>query len=272
VPPSAVADIEDELRAFLSDAPPPETKSPSDVPAEIISEGIESVPEAPDLPPLVVPQRSKPPVPPPRAGVLPSATFHPAPVISDAPPVATARGKAPPLPPKTAGGTLPSPVITTTGAGPSAPPLVPKGPPPKSAGPLLIDVTPLSLGVETVGGFCDVIIRANSPVPCDRSRVFQTASDNQTSVVVKICQGESERFAENTTLGDLRLSGFRPAPRGEVAITVLFEIDADGILNVQAKEVSTGRSATARIELLGAQLDAAKVQAMMNRQAEREVA
>jgi molecular chaperone DnaK len=136
---------------------------------------------------------------------------------------------------------------------------------------VLIDVTPLSLGVETAGGFCDVVIPANSPVPCDRSRVFRTASDGQSSVLVKVCQGESSRFEDNTELGDLRLTDFRKAPRGEVDITVTFEIDADGILNVRAHEGATGRSATARIELLGAQMDPERFQAMMQRQAQRPV-
>ena len=122
-----------------------------------------------------------------------------------------------------------------------------------------------------VGGFCDVVIRGNSPVPCDRTRVFRTASDGQTSVMLKICQGESERFVDNTTLGDLQLTGFRSAPRGEVDIIVTFEIDADGILNVSAKEGTMGTSAVARIELLGAQTDAGKIQKMMERQATREV-
>jgi molecular chaperone DnaK len=153
-----------------------------------------------------------------------------------------------------------------------APPLRPLPPaaPPRAA-PLLIDVTPISLGVEVAGGFCDFLIRANTPVPCDRTRVFRTASDNQTGVRVRVVQGESERFSENTYLGDLELTGLRAAPRGEVEVGVTFEIDADGILNVRAKEELTGRETVARMNLLGAQTDSDEVAAMMARQRKHEV-
>src|SRR5262249_35153534 len=97
--------------------------------------------------------------------------------------------------------------------------------------PLLIDVTPLSLRVETVGGYSDVLIAANSPVPCEKTRTFLTASDGQTMVNIRVAQGESVRFADNTRLGDLELSGLKSAIRGEVKILVTFELDADGILN-----------------------------------------
>jgi molecular chaperone DnaK len=148
-------------------------------------------------------------------------------------------------------------------------PLPPAAPP--RAAPLLIDVTPISLGVEVAGGFCDFLIRANTPVPCDRTRVFRTASDNQTGVRVRVVQGESERFSENTYLGDLELTGLRAAPRGEVEVGVTFEIDADGILNVRAKEELTGRETVARMNLLGAQTDSDEVAAMMARQRKHEV-
>jgi molecular chaperone DnaK len=139
------------------------------------------------------------------------------------------------------------------------------------AAPHLIDVTPISLGVEVAGGFCDFLIRANTPVPCDRTRVFRTASDNQTGVRVRVVQGESPRFSENTYLGDLELTSLRPAPRGEVEVSVTFEIDADGILNVRAKEEATGRETIARMNLLGAQTDTDEVAAMMARQRKHEV-
>jgi len=233
-PPKEIA-IESELAAFLSDAPPPDAPS----------EGIVAVVDQPQ-PAVPVPSLTGLSSRPERVSGIPTLASRPPPVISEQ----SARA-------------------ASDGGGPAS---VSGGPRPPSQTPLLIDVTPLSLGVETVGGFCDVVIRANSPVPCDRNRVFRTASDNQTSVVVRVCQGESDRFLENTTLGDLRLTGFRPAPRGEVEITVTFEIDADGILNVQASEVTTGRTAVARIELLGAQMDPKRMQAMMDRQARREVA
>jgi len=153
-----------------------------------------------------------------------------------------------------------------------ADPSVLMAPTPQRAAPLLIDVTPISLGVEVAGGFCDFLIRANTPVPCDRTRVFRTASDNQVAVRVRVIQGESERFSENTYLGDLELSGLRAAPRGEVEVAVTFEIDADGILNVRAKEEGSGRETVARMNLLGAQTDSDEVAAMMARQRKHEVA
>ncbi len=227
-------------------------------------------PPAPSLPLPAAVSASPPadavPSPLPAVPDLPGRAAPPLPELPPLLPLQPSKAAPPPVPQRP-----PPPAAFALQPGPAPAPPPPRPPPTRAVNPLLIDVTPLSLGVETVGGFCDVIIRANSPVPCDRNRVFQTASDNQTAVVVKICQGESQRFAENATLGDLRLSGFRPAPRGEVAVTVMFEIDADGILNVQAKEVGTGRTAAARIELHGGQNDAKKVQAMMDRQAEREV-
>jgi molecular chaperone DnaK len=136
--------------------------------------------------------------------------------------------------------------------------------------PLLIDVTPLSLSVETVGGYCDVLIPANSPVPCDRTRIFLTAADRQTVVCVNVAQGESRRFHENTFLGQCELSGLMPKARGEVSIAVTFEIDADGILNVSATDTDTGRATQARMRLLGAASEE-NMNAMLARQAQREV-
>ncbi len=136
---------------------------------------------------------------------------------------------------------------------------------------LLIDVTPLSLRVETVGGYSDVLIADNSPVPCDRTRVFLTAQDNQTRVTVRVAQGESPRFAENTYLGEVELTGIRGAPRGEVRIAVTFELDADGILNVRAREEGSKREANATLKLLGTSNDDADMDRMMARQRERQV-
>jgi molecular chaperone DnaK len=133
-------------------------------------------------------------------------------------------------------------------------------------------VTPLSLGVETVGGFCDILIEANTPVPCDRVRAFATASAGQTAVRVRVSQGASGRFAENTFLGELELSGLAPAPRGETQIAVTFEIDADGILNVRARDVKTGMETAARIQLVGAQTEPREIEAMNARQAAHPLA
>jgi molecular chaperone DnaK len=154
----------------------------------------------------------------------------------------------------------------------AAAPVAPVAPPaPRMAAPLLIDVTPLSLRVETVAGFCDVLIAANTAVPCDRTRSFLTAADGQTTVIVRVAQGESNRFAENTYLGELELTGLTPAPRGETQIAVTFEIDADGILNVKAKDVKSNRQTQARLQLLGAQTDPKDVEEMMKRQAQHAV-
>jgi molecular chaperone DnaK len=117
--------------------------------------------------------------------------------------------------------------------------------------PLLVDVTPLSLTVETVGGFCDAIIPRNTPVPCERTRTFATAVDHQTTVYVRVGQGESTRFAENTVLGELELSGLTPAPRGKVQVAVTFVLDTDGLLDVHAKDLSTGNATRARVKLVG---------------------
>ncbi|GAH46734.1 unnamed protein product, partial [marine sediment metagenome] len=138
--------------------------------------------------------------------------------------------------------------------------------------PLLIDVTPMSLRIETVGGYSDVLIQANSPVPCEKARTFLTASDNQTVVYIRVAQGESARFAENTRLGELELSGLKPAIRGEVKILVTFELDADGILNVRAKDKDTDRETKATMRLLGTSTDVAEVTAMEQRQARHVVA
>jgi molecular chaperone DnaK len=117
-----------------------------------------------------------------------------------------------------------------------------------------------------------VLIAANSPVPCEKTRTFLTASDNQTVVFIRVAQGESSRFAENTRLGELELSGLKPGTRGDVKILVTFELDADGILNVRAKDKETNRETKAAMRVLGASTDAADVHAMEARQARHIVA
>ncbi|MCU0655180.1 MAG: Hsp70 family protein [Polyangiaceae bacterium] len=133
----------------------------------------------------------------------------------------------------------------------------PAPPQPRPVPPVLVDVTPLSLSVETVGGYCDTIITRNTPIPCDGTRIFATASNNQRVVKVRVAQGESKRFLENTVLGELELTGLREAARGEVEISVTFELDANGMLQVRARDNATGREAKARMKLIGAQDNAA---------------
>lgn len=105
---------------------------------------------------------------------------------------------------------------------------------------LLLDVTPLSLGVETRGGVMTKIIERNTTIPARRSEVFSTAQDDQDSVEIVVLQGERERAADNRVLGRFTLTGIRPAPRGEPQVEVTFDIDANGILNVNARDKNTG--------------------------------
>ena len=105
---------------------------------------------------------------------------------------------------------------------------------------LLLDVTPLSLGIETMGGVFTKLIERNTTIPTKKSQVFSTAADNQTSVEVHVLQGEREMAAYNKTLGKFQLTGIAPAPRGVPQIEVTFDIDANGIVNVSAKDMGTG--------------------------------
>jgi molecular chaperone DnaK len=106
---------------------------------------------------------------------------------------------------------------------------------------LLLDVTPLSLGVETLGGIMTRLIERNTTIPTRRSETFSTAEDNQTAVDIHVLQGERDMARDNRTLGQFRLDGIAPAPRGLPQIEVTFDIDANGILNVTAKDKATGR-------------------------------
>lgn len=112
---------------------------------------------------------------------------------------------------------------------------------------VLVDVTPLSLGVETLGGVVAPLISRNSPIPVKHTETFTTAADMQTSVTVHVVQGERPMAADNTSLGEFNLDGIIPAPRGIPKIDVTFDIDASGILNVTAKDVATGKSQSIKI-------------------------
>ena len=107
---------------------------------------------------------------------------------------------------------------------------------------LLLDVTPLSLGIETMGGVCTRLIERNTTIPVKKSQIFSTAADNQTSVEVNVLQGERERAAANKSLGRFHLDGIAPARRGVPQIEVTFDIDANGIVNVSAKDLGTGNA------------------------------
>ena len=106
---------------------------------------------------------------------------------------------------------------------------------------LLLDVTPLSLGIETAGGICTKMIERNSTIPTKKSQVFSTYADNQPVVDINVLQGEREFARDNKQLGTFRLDGIAPAPRGIPQIEVTFDIDANGIVHVSAKDLGTGK-------------------------------
>ena len=127
---------------------------------------------------------------------------------------------------------------------------------------VLLDVTPLSLGVETLGGLMTRIIERNTTIPARRAETFSTADDNQPAVDVVALQGERERAADNRVLGRMRLENIRPAPRGTPQIEVTFDVDANGILNVSAKDKDTAAEQQITITESGT-LDAAEVERMV---------
>lgn len=128
---------------------------------------------------------------------------------------------------------------------------------------LLLDVTPLSLGIETLGGVCTKLIDRNTTIPCTKSEVFSTAGDNQSAVDIHVLQGEREFANDNRTLGQFKLDGIPPAPRGVPQIEVQFDIDANGIVNVSAKDKATGKEQSITITS-GGSLSEDEIKKMVN--------
>lgn len=139
---------------------------------------------------------------------------------------------------------------------------------------VLLDVTPLSLGLETLGGVCTVLIPRNTTIPTSKSQVFSTAADNQPAVDIHILQGERSMAADNKTLGNFQLSGIPSAPRGVPQIEVTFDIDANGIVNVKAKDLGTGKeqkiTITSNTTLSDEEIDKMVKEAEKNKEADEK--
>ena len=139
---------------------------------------------------------------------------------------------------------------------------------------VLLDVTPLSMGIETLGGVMTKLIDANTTIPCNKSQVFSTAADNQTEVTIHVLQGERPMAAQNKSIGQFNLTGIAPARRGVPQIEVSFDIDANGILKVSAKDKATGKEQAIRIEassgLSKQEIDRMKAEAAANADADKK--
>ena len=139
---------------------------------------------------------------------------------------------------------------------------------------VLLDVTPLTLGIETMGGVMTKLIDANTTIPCKKSEVFSTAADNQTEVTIHVLQGERPMAAQNKSIGQFNLEGIAPARRGVPQIEVTFDIDANGILNVSAKDKATGKEQAIRIEassgLSKEEIERMKAEAEQNAEADKK--
>src|SRR5262249_54437924 len=118
--------------------------------------------------------------------------------------------------------------------------------------PVLLDVNPATLSIQTAGGFAERLLDKNAPIPIECTRIFTTARDNQTRVIVDCCRGESRRYSENEPLGTLVLDRLPAKPRGDLKIEVSFRVDADGILHVRAADAESGAAQEAHLQVIGA--------------------
>jgi molecular chaperone DnaK len=133
--------------------------------------------------------------------------------------------------------------------------------------PVLLDVTPRALGIAVAGGYAEPVVERNAPVPVEQTRIFTTSTDNQTKVILQVCQGESRRFDENVPLGELELAGLRAGRRGEVKIEVTFRVDTNGILRVRARDPDTGSETEAAVNVRGT-MTLEEIEAAAERRAE----
>jgi molecular chaperone DnaK len=243
---------------------------PIAAPPSVATKTLTRVPAAPQLPAIEI-QATRAHVP----TSVPTPLPAPAPLPSFAPPQSPLAAVSSPA--SASARPLPGPRFAPPAELPTAPmraELIESVPPPKPASvpppkppsipppaidieepvsrmPLLLDVTPLTLGVETAGGFCEPIIERNAPIPTEQTRRFSTSQDNQVSVKMRICQGEERRAEANQLLGTIELGDLRAAARGSVKIEVTFMIDADGTLSVRARDEATRKAQKIRIDLVG---------------------
>jgi molecular chaperone DnaK len=279
-PPTAMVDARALARAARAAAAPADSPAAEIVDGTAIADALlGGAPAAPPTPPplpkpsspsawmresrfgleppegLGLPAQAKPPTaiaaaqasPPPGLPSAPRTAAPPLPAAGPVPPPLPSAGPAPvPLPAAEAGAPSPAPLvheaIASIQAGHAAAP---------RPAPVLLDVTPMTLGVQTVGGNVEPIIRRNTTVPTEKSRLFGTTADDQTTVLIRVCQGESRKAAENVLLGELALEDLPAATRGDVTVKVTFELDVDGILKVTAVDNRTGRRHRVRMTLYG---------------------
>ena len=262
VPPSRTTGVS----AVVPPAPPP--TPPRRAPSVPPPAGLAPLPPytTPQAPTLIVepPQRPVPPAMPPEPATrpaMPQIAAHAATMMidpdSESSAASTARGMGPAvtsqgfasleLSPASTNPTFPPPPQTY-----SVQPQAPLAPMPMPRAPVVLDVTPRGLGIATVAGYCEELIRRNARVPTETRKLFTTSRDDQDTVRIIVTQGESRRLDTNIVLGDLTLQGLPPRPRGETSIEVTFQLDASGILQVRARDAHTGREQRVSLDLAGA--------------------